>query len=75
MAAFDACPGPAVVIHLVQPVCARLETPETRGELTARFERDAIPLRDQLYGGALGRRRGETSSPEPRSGMRWPSQK
>lgn len=27
--------------------------PETDDELTARFERDAIPLLDQLYGGAL----------------------
>lgn len=27
--------------------------PETDAELTARFERDAIPLLDQLYGGAL----------------------
>lgn len=27
--------------------------PETDEELTARFERDAIPLLDQLYGGAL----------------------
>ena len=26
---------------------------ETDAELTARFERDAIPLIDQLYGGAL----------------------
>ena len=26
---------------------------ETDAELTARFERDAIPLLDQLYGGAL----------------------
>jgi RNA polymerase sigma-70 factor, ECF subfamily len=29
------------------------ETTETDAELTARFERDAIPLLDQLYGGAL----------------------
>ncbi|MDT5331814.1 MAG: polymerase sigma-70 factor, subfamily, partial [Mycobacterium sp.] len=27
--------------------------PESDAELTARFERDAIPLLDQLYGGAL----------------------
>ena len=26
---------------------------ESDAELTARFERDAIPLMDQLYGGAL----------------------
>ena len=29
------------------------KAPETDAELTARFERDAIPLLDQLYGGAL----------------------
>lgn len=29
------------------------EREETDAELTARFERDAIPLMDQLYGGAL----------------------
>jgi RNA polymerase sigma-70 factor, ECF subfamily len=29
------------------------DAPETDAELTARFERDAIPLIDQLYGGAL----------------------
>src|SRR5690349_716240 len=29
------------------------EREETDAELTARFERDAIPLLDQLYGGAL----------------------
>ena len=28
-------------------------SPETDAELSARFERDAIPLLDQLYGGAL----------------------
>jgi RNA polymerase sigma-70 factor (ECF subfamily) len=32
---------------------AELVAPETDQELTARFERDAIPLLDQLYGGAL----------------------
>jgi RNA polymerase sigma-70 factor (ECF subfamily) len=33
---------------------AEVEPPrETDAELTARFERDAIPLLDQLYGGAL----------------------
>jgi RNA polymerase sigma-70 factor, ECF subfamily len=31
----------------------RPQTTETDAELTARFERDAIPLLDQLYGGAL----------------------
>ncbi|MDJ0106616.1 sigma factor, partial [Rhodococcus erythropolis] len=29
------------------------ETPETADELIARFERDALPLLDQLYGAAL----------------------
>jgi len=32
---------------------ARARSKETDAELTARFERDAIPLLDQLYGGAL----------------------
>ena len=32
---------------------ADCRTEETDAELTARFERDAIPLLDQLYGGAL----------------------
>jgi RNA polymerase sigma-70 factor, ECF subfamily len=32
---------------------ARRRSNETDAELTARFERDAIPLLDQLYGGAL----------------------
>jgi len=32
---------------------ARSRSKETDAELTARFERDAIPLSDQLYGGAL----------------------
>ena len=32
---------------------ARSRSAETDAELTARFERDAIPLLDQLYGGAL----------------------
>src|SRR6201996_3756721 len=32
---------------------ARSRSKETDAELTARFERDAIPLLDQLYGGAL----------------------
>ena len=35
------------------PVAAEEDVPETDAELTARFERDAIPLLDQLYGGAL----------------------
>lgn len=32
---------------------ARTRSDETDAELTARFERDAIPLLDQLYGGAM----------------------
>ncbi|MDT5241860.1 MAG: polymerase sigma-70 factor, subfamily, partial [Mycobacterium sp.] len=32
---------------------ARTRTRTPAAELTARFERDAIPLLDQLYGGAL----------------------
>jgi RNA polymerase sigma-70 factor (ECF subfamily) len=35
------------------PVAAEEPAIETDAELTARFERDAIPLLDQLYGGAL----------------------
>jgi len=35
------------------PAEAAEERKETDAELTARFERDAIPLIDQLYGGAL----------------------
>ncbi len=34
-------------------VVAHAALPETDAELRARFERDAIPLLDQLYGGAL----------------------
>jgi RNA polymerase sigma-70 factor, ECF subfamily len=52
MAAFDARPGLAAVGDAVQP-SAGVSAPETRAELTARFERDAIPLLDQLYRGAL----------------------
>ena len=32
---------------------APIRSDETDAQLTARFERDAIPLLDQLYGGAL----------------------
>ncbi len=35
------------------PAAAEEAVAETDAELTARFERDAIPLLDQLYGGAL----------------------
>lgn len=35
------------------PAAAEEPAVETDAELTARFERDAIPLLDQLYGGAL----------------------
>jgi RNA polymerase sigma-70 factor (ECF subfamily) len=37
----------------VPGVSAPIRSEETDAELTARFERDAIPLLDQLYGGAL----------------------
>lgn len=53
MAALDARPGSAAVVDPVQPGSADASNPETRAELTARFERDAIPLLDQIYGGAL----------------------
>jgi len=36
-----------------QPIAPATRSEETDAELTARFERDAIPLLDQLYGGAL----------------------
>jgi RNA polymerase sigma-70 factor, ECF subfamily len=36
-----------------EPETSAPERVETDAELTARFERDAIPLLDQLYGGAL----------------------
>ena len=35
------------------PDSAPARSDESDAELTARFERDAIPLLDQLYGGAL----------------------
>ncbi len=35
------------------PVAEESEREETQAELTERFERDALPLLDQLYGGAL----------------------
>jgi RNA polymerase sigma-70 factor, ECF subfamily len=41
----DGIAGPELSDHAARP--------ETDAELTARFERDAIPLLDQLYGGAL----------------------
>ena len=37
----------------VSGISAPIRSEETDAELTARFERDAIPLLDQLYGGAL----------------------
>lgn len=45
-------------------------TEETDAELTHRFERDAIPLLDQLYGGALQMTR--VSPPMPRTWCRKP---
>ncbi|SED90660.1 RNA polymerase, sigma subunit, ECF family [Gordonia malaquae] len=35
------------------PVAEESERDQTQAELTERFERDALPLLDQLYGGAL----------------------
>jgi RNA polymerase sigma-70 factor, ECF subfamily len=55
----DAVTEGTVVIEMADIDDARPEIPEpertqeTDAELTARFERDAIPLLDQLYGGAL----------------------
>src|SRR6188472_3772534 len=47
----DLAPAPAPD---TAPETSAPEKPdETDAELTARFERDAIPLLDQLYGGAL----------------------
>ena len=40
-------------LHGAAPAAAEEPVVETDAELTARFERDAIPLLDQLYGGAL----------------------
>jgi RNA polymerase sigma-70 factor (ECF subfamily) len=42
-------PGGSIAAGVSEPTPPR----ETDAELTARFERDAIPLLDQLYGGAL----------------------
>jgi RNA polymerase sigma-70 factor, ECF subfamily len=55
----DAATEGTVVIEMADIDDARSEIPEPEraeesdAELTARFERDAIPLLDQLYGGAL----------------------
>ncbi len=48
----SAAGAPARQTTLFQPPAAELPK-ESDAELTARFERDAIPLLDQLYGGAL----------------------
>jgi RNA polymerase sigma-70 factor (ECF subfamily) len=46
--------GAGVVLPEPQPADSAAQEPvETDAELTARFERDAIPMLDQLYGGAL----------------------
>jgi len=51
------------------PLDAQLEHDETDhetdAELTARFERDAIPLLDQLYGGALRMTRNPADDVDP----------
>jgi anti-anti-sigma regulatory factor len=41
------------ILDAVQPDAAENPVPETDEELTARFEREAIPMLDQLYGGAV----------------------
>ena len=43
-------------------VLADATTPEADADLVARFERDAIPLLDQLYGGALRLTRNPTDA-------------
>jgi RNA polymerase sigma-70 factor, ECF subfamily len=53
MAEFQSGPGSVAVIDPIQPDTAGVPAPETDAELMARFERDAIPLLDQLYRGAL----------------------
>ncbi len=52
IATLDGHAGSAVV-DADQRDVADVAVPVTDGELRARFERDAIPLLDQLYGGAL----------------------
>jgi RNA polymerase sigma-70 factor, ECF subfamily len=44
---------PDWIVRPVQPDSADSAVTETDAELTARFDRDAIPMLDQLYGGAL----------------------
>jgi RNA polymerase sigma-70 factor, ECF subfamily len=41
------------ILEAVQPDAEENPVPETDAQLTARFERDAIPMLDQVYGGAL----------------------
>ncbi|QLL08603.1 sigma-70 family RNA polymerase sigma factor [Mycobacterium vicinigordonae] len=53
MADTDGETGPEVAETPPEPEPAAPAPAETDAELTARFERDAIPLLDQLYGGAL----------------------
>src|SRR5262245_19731757 len=49
----QAASAPAPVPHTAPETSGSDKGEETDAELTARFERDAIPLLDQLYGGAL----------------------
>jgi hypothetical protein len=57
MAEFESPPGWVAVVDPVQPDTAGVPAPETDTELTARFDRDAIPMLDELNGGALSRTR------------------
>ncbi|MGB6208205.1 MAG: sigma-70 family RNA polymerase sigma factor [Mycobacterium sp.] len=58
MADIDGATGPEAAkapaaLEEASDIRGRSRSDETDAELTARFERDAIPLLDQLYGGAL----------------------
>jgi RNA polymerase sigma-70 factor (ECF subfamily) len=53
MAEFEYSLGSVALVDPVQPDTAGVPAPETDAELTARFDRDAIPFLDQLYRGAL----------------------
>jgi len=54
MADIDGATQPEIAAAAdVSDASRRSRSDETDAELTARFERDAIPLLDQLYGGAL----------------------
>jgi Sigma-70 region 2 len=61
IATLDGHAGSAVVDAVERDV-ADVAVPVTDAELRARFERDAIPLLDQLYGGALRMTRNRTDA-------------